>query len=715
LLSLAASLALPIAQEASGQSEPAGTEPRQLSIRAGAAALRYQYDPRSGSFGIARLTAGEMEWVPADTPSPALWIAGVQAQGQGPTTIDGNSGLELLDSVSSGASSASATLLHRESGLRLELEWAAEGPNAIVHRLELVNARSEGSIQVGWAATLAWRLYAGQFVEALAGDDAPEQWAIVRRGLPTSFGNHELRNAVDGVYPIVRFGDEGGSGIVVAVNSATAWRLEALPEDPARVIRAGEYQSDLLLRPGERASLPDVATIFYAGGAGGANAALHDYLEAISAPTPDGWSAVPPVVFNTWFGYGTDLLDTGDDRSPLRHAARVAANDGIEVFMIDAGWYLGNPIPQVAGDRGQAADKRPSSITVNGDDSDDGNDNSEPSQTIDAHAVSANDFDHGLGTWVENPEKWRARAGADGSRASGLRNFSDYIRKLEVRRQSGGSGGKMRFGLWAEPERYDPGYRGGDRVPSRWAMRGAPVLDFARQEVVEGITTRMQKMIDRYRVEYLKIDSNLDVVYDASRKRSGNYWTRWSLGYEQFLQNLRSANPDLYIELCASGLKRYWLGAMRYVNACWLDDDVRLGNVGWLLNATDAVMLPRQKTTLITEDLDELSDVASALRAYAGAGDGGPGNGGAVGFSSRIGGWSDQQSRAVAEAVEGWKLGPRGACPRRPKRSPRLAESTAWSACRRRSRPTPWPATAAPRRGCWRASRSCRPAGPSGS
>ena len=42
-----------------------------------------------------------------------------------------------------------------------------------------------------------------------------------------------------------------------------------------------------------------------------------------------------------------------------------------------------------------------------------------------------------MGTWIENPRKWQARRGDGGSRASGLRNFSDYVRSLDVWRPDG--------------------------------------------------------------------------------------------------------------------------------------------------------------------------------------------------------------------------------------------------------------------------------------
>ena len=158
-----------------------------------------------------------------------------------------------------------------------------------------------------------------------------------------------------------------------------------------------------------------------------------------------------------------------------------------------------------------------------------------------------------------------------------------YVGSLDVKRPDGSTAGKMRFGLWVEPERFDRGFRGSSRVPSAWALPGTAILDFTHQDVVDGITDRIQRVIRDYAVDYLKVDANQDLIFNAAKGRTGHLWTRWSVGFERFLSNLRKANKSLYMEHSASGLKRYWIGLPRLVHSTWLDDDVALGNVGHLL------------------------------------------------------------------------------------------------------------------------------------
>lgn len=607
-------------------SKPAGDG--SLSIAAESVRLDLQLDS-AGAFKLVGLNAFGSEWgVPG---SGALWIEGLQADG-GPLSLDGGGGLEPVEQTATGI-----TLAHPATGLRIGLEYRAGPGSAITFRAILSNGRDGGAIRVGSASTLALRLARGDRALALATDDAPEGWSTVSRPLPAGFGNDGLRSGDGGVYPLVRLEADGGDGLVLAVSTATAWKVDLGLEGGARVARAGEYSGDLTLRPGEEARLPDVVTIFYRGGESGAIAALRGYLEGVSAPPPDGWT-VPPAVFNTWFGYGTALLDTGAD-GELRRAARLAAEAGVEVFVLDAGWYLGSPVQD------ETAARNARRACAEGEA---------------AECSTLDDFSRGLGTWVEEPSKWQGRGG--------LRGFADFVRGLDVKRPDGSAAGKLRFGLWVEAERFDPVFDRPERVPGSWAIPGTAVLDFSRPEVVDGITARIQQAIGAYGVEYLKIDANQ--VVGAADGRSGHFWTRWSQGFERMIESLRTANPRLYLEHCASGLKRYWIGVPRLYHGSWLDDDVGFNTVGHLLDATDLLLLPRQKIVLATEDLtryeqdpddehgedtatEAIDQMKRIIAAYWGHG-----NGGTIGFSSRIDRWQSRDSQpwqAASAALATWK------------------------------------------------------------
>jgi alpha-galactosidase len=93
----------------------------------------------------------------------------------------------------------------------------------------------------------------------------------------------------------------------------------------------------------------------------------------------------PLVTYNTWFVYGTRV----DEDTMVAEIDR-AASLGVELFVMDAGWYLG------------------------------------------AGETSDFDFDSGLGSWTADPDRF----------PSGLASLADYAH-----------GVGMKFGLWVEPER----------------------------------------------------------------------------------------------------------------------------------------------------------------------------------------------------------------------------------------------------------------------
>ncbi|PYR61436.1 MAG: hypothetical protein DMF91_09735 [Acidobacteria bacterium] len=117
------------------------------------------------------------------------------------------------------------------------------------------------------------------------------------------------------------------------------------------------------------------------GGASGVASALRTY---IIHGIRGGREMTPLVTYNTWFAYGTEIDDVS-----MRAEMDRAASLGVELFVIDAGWYVG------------------------------------------AGAAGSNDFDAGLGTWEVDPARF----------PDGLNALTDYAHGLG-----------MKFGIWVEPE-----------------------------------------------------------------------------------------------------------------------------------------------------------------------------------------------------------------------------------------------------------------------
>jgi alpha-galactosidase len=223
----------------------------------------------------------------------------------------------------------------------------------------------------------------------------------------------------------------------------------------------------------------------------------------------------PLVTYNSWFIYGTAI----DEDSMMAEMDRAAAL-GIELFVVDAGWYAG------------------------------------------AGAVNDFDFQSGLGSWVVDPGKF----------PSGLGTLAGYAHNLG-----------MKFGLWIEPERValstvdrpglarepwlatrDGGY--GSTSAAQICLAGAPAREW--------LFARLTALIDEVGPDYLKWDNNFWI--NCNRQGHGHGAADGNLAHVQalygLLGDLRRRYPDLLIENVSGGGSRLDYGMLAYSDVAWMDD-----------------------------------------------------------------------------------------------------------------------------------------------
>ena len=74
----------------------------------------------------------------------------------------------------------------------------------------------------------------------------------------------------------------------------------------------------------------------FTGDLDAAAAAQYDFHRAVlSPPLPADF---PLVQYNTWYSYFCDL-----DHATLAEEVKIAADLGVEIFYLDAGWWVGSP------------------------------------------------------------------------------------------------------------------------------------------------------------------------------------------------------------------------------------------------------------------------------------------------------------------------------------------------------------------------------------
>lgn len=109
------------------------------------------------------------------------------------------------------------------------------------------------------------------------------------------------------------------------------------------------------------------------------------------------------------------------------------------------------------------------------------------------------------------------------------------------------------------------------------AQRDQYVLDMSRKEVVDYLFNAMAAMICSADLDYIKWDMNRNITEAFGNAlppdRQGELYHRYILGVYDLYQRLTTEFPDVLFESCASGGGRFDLGMMYYAPQAWTSDD----------------------------------------------------------------------------------------------------------------------------------------------
>jgi alpha-galactosidase len=323
------------------------------------------------------------------------------------------------------------------------------------------------------------------------------------------------------------------------------------------------------------ASFPDIVTTvtderplevphtFFGVVSGGASEVARAMRRFVTTGIRQGRPFARLVTYNTWYADGVRI----DERQIMNEINQAAAL-GVELFVLDAGWY-----PR-------------------------------------AGAYGPFDFDTGLGSWTADPERF----------PNGLRPLVEFAHAHN-----------MKFGLWVEPGRVDldtvgePGLadaawlatRDGRNVSERM---GQICLGTARAR--RWLLEQLTNLLDTVQPDYLKWDNNMWLNCDREDhdhgSRDGNL--AQVRGLYDVLQTLRDRYPDLLIENVADGGSRMDFGWLRYSDAAWVDDRTQpSAHVRHNLQGLSLVFPPEYLLSFLVDDPDEplagAPDLAASIRS----------------------------------------------------------------------------------------------------
>ncbi len=264
------------------------------------------------------------------------------------------------------------------------------------------------------------------------------------------------------------------------------------------------------LNPGESFITPEAVLSFSAEGYRGLSHNMHRFVRRHILPPR--WATAPrPVLVNNWEGTYFNFTE-----GKLLRMARVAARLGVELFVLDDGWFgARNSENAGLGDYNVNRKKLPGGLASL------------------ARSVNALGMDFGL--WFE-PEM--------------VNEDSDLYR--------------------AHP---DWAIRTPGLSPAKGRKQYA--LDLCRPEVREYIIRSVGGVLDSANIRYVKWDMNRDISdgYSPALHNQGEFGHRRVLGLYEVLDNICGAHEDILFEGCASGGNRFDLGMLYYMPQVWLSDD----------------------------------------------------------------------------------------------------------------------------------------------
>jgi alpha-galactosidase len=292
-----------------------------------------------------------------------------------------------------------------------------------------------------------------------------------------------------------------------------AWQIafERLNDDELRVSALFPGTS-LAVAPGRAIELPHAFFGVTSHSIGDQSGALHQF---IMNGIRRGRRFQPLVTYNTWFAYGATI-----SQAALTYEMGRAAAMGIELFVVDAGWYVG------------------------------------------AGALGGYDFESGLGTWTEDSAR-----------------FPDGLSVLAEEAHGAG----MKFGIWVEPERValDTVDRP-DLAHEQWlatrdgsyGSQQTAQICLVHADARAWVFDRLVTLINTTHADYLKWDNNFWI--NCNRSGHGHGASDGNFAHVQalyaLLADLRQRFPDLLIENVAGGGNRLDFGMLAYTDVAWMDD-----------------------------------------------------------------------------------------------------------------------------------------------
>lgn len=267
-----------------------------------------------------------------------------------------------------------------------------------------------------------------------------------------------------------------------------------------------------LLQPGDKFEAPESVMTFSNRGYNGMSHNMHNFIR--NHIVRGQWKEKErPVLINSWEANYFKFND-----SKLLKQAKAAKEAGIELFVLDDGWF----------------GKR-------------------------------NDDTSSLGDWTENKEKLK----------DGLKGLADKINELGM--EFGIWVEPEMVNEDSECYRNHPDWAVHIKGTKQSLGRNQMILDITREEVRNYIVGEMIRVFNSANITYVKWDMNriFSDCYSPSldARHQGEFSHRYIMGLYKVLDVITNMFPHILFESCASGGNRFDLGMLCYTPQIWASDN----------------------------------------------------------------------------------------------------------------------------------------------
>ena len=306
-----------------------------------------------------------------------------------------------------------------------------------------------------------------------------------------------------------------GNVFFASLHYSGNWRLDIAQSFPGDVQISGGinfWDTALQLKPGETFTTPRMVIGFSPDGIQGASQRMHEYVRRDVLPASFR-NRRRPVIYNSWFATTFNVHE-----QQQVELAKIAKQIGVELFVVDDGWFKGR-----------------------------------------------NDDHAGLGDWIADPKKFPNGLSPMIKQINDLgMDFGIWVEPEMVNPDS-------------DLYRAHPDWVFNYPTRTRHEQRNQLMLNLARQDVYDYLLDAMTKLLSQNNIKFIKWDRNRGLSEpgwpDASPEQQRGVRIVYMQNLYKLIDTLRARFPEVMFEDCSGGGGRADLGMLQRMDQIWPSDN----------------------------------------------------------------------------------------------------------------------------------------------